>query len=72
MGCGWRSWHHEFMSVNFTPIAVAQADDSWPDEVCRRADALRDALGPVAQRVDHVGSTAVPGLDAKPTIDIQV
>jgi GrpB-like predicted nucleotidyltransferase (UPF0157 family) len=33
---------------------------------------LRHALGPVALRIDHVGSTAVPGLDAKPVIDIQV
>jgi GrpB-like predicted nucleotidyltransferase (UPF0157 family) len=33
---------------------------------------IRAALGDVAVRVDHVGSTAVPGLAAKPIIDIQV
>jgi GrpB-like predicted nucleotidyltransferase (UPF0157 family) len=33
---------------------------------------LRDALGNVAVRIDHIGSTAVPGLAAKPIIDIQI
>jgi GrpB-like predicted nucleotidyltransferase (UPF0157 family) len=33
---------------------------------------LRGALGPTAMRVDHVGSTSVPGLPAKPVVDIQV
>ena len=36
------------------------------------AAAIRVALGDVAVRVEHVGSTAVPGLAAKPIIDIQV
>jgi GrpB-like predicted nucleotidyltransferase (UPF0157 family) len=33
---------------------------------------LRQELGDIALRIDHVGSTSVPGLDAKPIIDIQV
>jgi GrpB-like predicted nucleotidyltransferase (UPF0157 family) len=33
---------------------------------------LRSAFGPLAKRIEHVGSTAVPGLIAKPVIDIQV
>jgi hypothetical protein len=33
---------------------------------------LRDALGATALRIDHIGSTAVPGLAAKPIIDIQI
>jgi len=33
---------------------------------------LRAALGEVALRIDHIGSTAVPGLVAKPIIDVQI
>jgi len=33
---------------------------------------LRQALGDVALRIDHIGSTAIPGLAAKPIIDVQV
>ena len=39
------------------------------DELGRR---IREALGDVACRIDHIGSTAVPGLAAKPVIDVQV
>ena len=58
--------------VNYIPIEVVAADPRWPEEYERHAAALRAALGGVAVRIDHIGSTAVPGLDAKPTIDIQV
>lgn len=44
----------------------------WPGEFTRYAESLRTALGPLAIRVDHIGSTAVPGLAAKDVIDIQV
>lgn len=54
------------------PIDIVDADPAWPAafEVVRSR--LAEALGPVAKRIDHVGSTAVPGLAAKPVIDIQV
>lgn len=52
--------------------AIADADPMWPATFEVEAARLRDALGDLAQRIDHVGSTAVPGLGAKPTIDIQV
>jgi GrpB-like predicted nucleotidyltransferase (UPF0157 family) len=60
------------VSINYRPIRVEPPDDRWAEEFRRRADTVREALGEVARRIDHVGSTAVPGLDAKPTIDIQV
>ena len=60
------------VSINYTPIRVEPPDDGWAEEFRCRADAVRAALGDVADRIDHVGSTAIPGLDAKPTIDIQV
>jgi GrpB-like predicted nucleotidyltransferase (UPF0157 family) len=53
-------------------IRIVRYDPAWPAMFEREAAAIRSALGSVAVRVDHVGSTAVPGLDAKPIIDIQV
>jgi len=44
----------------------------WPAEFEAIAGRLRRALGPLAVRVDHIGSTAVPGLAAKDVIDVQV
>jgi GrpB-like predicted nucleotidyltransferase (UPF0157 family) len=66
------SWQHGFVSFNYTPIRVETHDTGWHNEFQLRAAALRATLGIVALRIDHIGSTAVPGLDAKPTIDIQV
>lgn len=51
---------------------VVEADARWPEEFRQAARRLRDALGSIAQRIDHVGSTSVPRLDAKPVIDIQI
>jgi GrpB-like predicted nucleotidyltransferase (UPF0157 family) len=44
----------------------------WPGEFARLAASIRAALGPLALRIDHIGSTSVPGLNAKDRIDIQV
>lgn len=63
---------HGGVSINYTPIRVESYDPGWEIEFQRRAAALQAALGAVVVRIDHIGSTAVPGLDAKPTIDIQV
>src|SRR5215211_4266217 len=51
---------------------MVDADPTWPARFAAEAARIRAALGPVALRVDHVGSTAVPGLAAKPIIDIQI
>jgi GrpB-like predicted nucleotidyltransferase (UPF0157 family) len=53
-------------------IVIRDYDPEWPAQYEREAAVLRAAFGDVAQRIDHVGSTAVPGLGAKPVIDIQV
>lgn len=53
-------------------IEVVAHDPSWATSFGRWRDRLAGAMGPVALRIDHVGSTAVPGLAAKPIIDIQV
>ncbi len=46
--------------------------DDWPTEFERLAARLRSALGSFAIAVDHIGSTAIPGLAAKDVIDVQV
>ncbi len=53
-------------------ILIVPYDEQWPSEFARLAAPLRQALGELAVSVDHIGSTAVPGLDAKDVIDIQV
>ncbi len=52
--------------------AIADPDPAWPTRYEAEAERLREALGDLAERIDHVGSTSVPGLGAKPIIDIQV
>ena len=47
-------------------------DPAWPGLFDLRAEEIRRALGDIAVRVEHVGSTSVSGLAAKPVIDIQV
>jgi dephospho-CoA kinase len=51
---------------------VVPADPTWPAQARRIVDRVNTACGHNAVRVDHVGSTAVPGLAAKDVIDVQV
>jgi GrpB-like predicted nucleotidyltransferase (UPF0157 family) len=53
-------------------IEIVPYDPQWPFEFSRLAPPLAAALGELAVRIDHIGSTAVPGLAAKDVIDIQV
>jgi GrpB-like predicted nucleotidyltransferase (UPF0157 family) len=54
----------------FAPILLVAYDPTWPDRFQHEAERIRRALGQQALRIEHVGSTSVPGLPAKPTIDI--
>ena len=45
-------------------------DPDWPRSFGREADRLRSVLGDVALRIEHVGSTSVPGLVAEPVVDV--
>ena len=51
-------------------ITLVESDPNWPVLFDREAARVRGALGPVVVQLEHVGSTSVPGLDAKPIIDI--
>ena len=52
------------------PITLAAYDSDWPRLFGREADRLRSVLGQEALRIEHVGSTSVPDLTAKPIVDI--
>src|SRR6058998_3468810 len=52
------------------PILLADYDPAWPRLFEREAARIKAALGERALRIEHVGSTSVPGLAAKPLIDI--
>ncbi|MEZ4708412.1 MAG: GrpB family protein [Caldilineaceae bacterium] len=53
-------------------IEIFPYDPNWPNLFTQLGATLRTALGDVALRIDHIGSTSVPGLDAKPVIDVQI
>lgn len=53
-------------------IQIVAADPSWPHVYERVAATIRAALGERAVSVDHVGSTSVPELAAKPVLDVDV
>src|SRR5689334_19625448 len=51
-------------------VVVNDYNPDWPHWYEEEAGRIRAALGPVAVRLDHAGSTSVPGLPAKPIIDV--
>jgi len=53
------------------PVAVEPYSDEWPRRFAEERNVLEEALRPwLAGPIEHIGSTAVPGLAAKPVIDI--
>ncbi|HYT25287.1 MAG TPA: GrpB family protein [Actinomycetota bacterium] len=54
------------------PVELVEYDPSWPKQFAEERDRIQAALGHAALVVEHIGSTAVPGLPAKPIIDIMV
>jgi len=53
-------------------IILVSYDPNWPGHFDAQRQRIETALGAAARRVEHVGSTAVPGLLAKPIIDVLV
>lgn len=53
-------------------IEIIPYQERWPAEFRKLGTRLRRALGALALRIDHIGSTSVPGLAAKDVIDVQV
>jgi GrpB-like predicted nucleotidyltransferase (UPF0157 family) len=52
------------------PVQLVEYDPTWPEQFAREEQRIQTALGARALRIEHVGSTSVPGLKAKPIIDI--
>ncbi|WFE42726.1 dephospho-CoA kinase [Micromonospora sp. WMMD998] len=61
----------ERRAVLVDPPALTEPDPTWPEQYARLAARIRHAVGGDV-RIDHVGSTAVPGLTAPDVIDIQL
>jgi GrpB-like predicted nucleotidyltransferase (UPF0157 family) len=59
-------------TAGMAAVAIVDYDPTWPDQFERLAAALRRHLGDGVLAIDHIGSTAVPGLAAKDIIDLQV
>jgi GrpB-like predicted nucleotidyltransferase (UPF0157 family) len=63
----------ELVEAGDEPVRIVPYDATWPSRFEHERAALERAIGPwITGGVHHVGSTAVPGLDAKPTIDMMV
>ena len=54
------------------PIVIADYDPAWPRRFALERERIRTALGAAAIRIEHIGSTSVPGLAAKPIVDVLV
>jgi GrpB-like predicted nucleotidyltransferase (UPF0157 family) len=64
---------HPSLDERFDPaVRIVAYDPAWPEMAAAEIERVGAALGRVAVRTEHVGSTAVPGLAAKPIVDLQV
>jgi GrpB-like predicted nucleotidyltransferase (UPF0157 family) len=60
------------MPPEYQEIVIADYDRQWPRWFEQAAERIRNALGDKVLLLEHVGSTSVPGLPAKPLIDINL
>ena len=63
---------HDIPVTSSRPIIILPWQPRWAEEYRQIATRLRAAAGDAALRIDHIGSTSVPGLGAKDVIDIQI
>jgi GrpB-like predicted nucleotidyltransferase (UPF0157 family) len=62
---------HPSLDERFDPaIRIVEYDSEWPIAASAELGRLREALGPAAVRLEHIGSTSVAGLAAKPILDL--
>ncbi len=65
-----RAAHVGALTQHNATIYLADYDPAWPEQYAAEAAKMRAALGERALLLEHVGSTSVPGLPAKPRLDI--
>ena len=74
-------WYHRILPFSHNvatrrpaddPTGLVAADPTWTDQARRAIARLNTACGHRAKRIDHIGSTAVAGMDARDIIDVQV
>ena len=60
------------MIASTRAVRIVEHYAGWPAQAREELGRVKEALGPVAVRLEHVGSTAVLGLAAKPILDLQL
>jgi GrpB-like predicted nucleotidyltransferase (UPF0157 family) len=64
---------HTSLDDRFDPaLRIVEYDPAWPEMAAAEIMRIAAAVGEAAVRIDHVGSTAVPGMAAKPIVDLQL
>ena len=63
-------WGNRLELVAVAPVTLADYDPAWPERFAAEAERIRGALGERAVVLEHAGSTSVPGMAAKPILDI--
>ena len=54
------------------PVRVVPYDSNWPSLFARERILVKEVMGRWVESIEHVGSTAIYGLDAKPVVDLMV
>jgi GrpB-like predicted nucleotidyltransferase (UPF0157 family) len=66
-------FRHSSLDQRFDPtVRIVEYDPAWPEMAAAEMARIGAAMGEAAVRIDHVGSTAVPGLAAKAIVDLQL
>jgi GrpB-like predicted nucleotidyltransferase (UPF0157 family) len=60
------------IGLHYSAVEVVAYDPGWPALFTAEAEMIRQRLGPLEAKIHHVGSTSIPGMPAKPLIDIAV